>query len=141
MSGGITQHKDRSITVRFNQKEADALSKIAAEYNTTMSDVVRSATSGELDRYLGRVKYMDPKQGRIINNNIITLGNVIMEARDHLRRIGVNFNQVVRRVNAGDMDALHESGLLISKDELDDIAQRVEQATQKAGEIAQCIAG
>ena len=141
MSGEKKQRKDRSVTVRFSQKEAEALANIATEYNTTLSDVVRCAASGELDKYLGRIKYVDPKQGKIINSNIIALGNAIMETRDHLRRIGVNFNQVAKRINAGDMKALHASGMLISKDELDEIACRVEQATKEAGEIVLCIAG
>ena len=141
MKGSNRQHKDRSITVRFSQEEAQALMTIAEEYSTTLSDVVRSAASGELDKYLGRVKYVDPQQGSVINRNIITLGNVIMETRDHLRRIGVNFNQVAKSVSSGDMKALNESGALISKEELDEITRRVEQATKEAGEIVLCIAG
>ena len=141
MKGSNRQHKDRSITVRFSQEEAQALMTIAEEYSTTLSDVVRSAASGELDKYLGRVKYVDPKQGSVINRNIITLGNVIMETRDHLRRIGVNFNQVAKSVSSGDMKALNESGALISKEELDAITRRVEKATKEAGEIVLCIAG
>ena len=135
------ENKDRSITVRFSKKEAESLSSIATEYNTTLSDVVRCATRGELDKYLGRVKYVDAKQGSVINNNIITLGNVIMETRDHLRRLGVNFNQIAKKVNAGDMKALTESGALISREELDAITRRMEQATKEAGEIVLCIAG
>lgn len=135
------ENKDRSITVRFSKKEAEALTSIATEYNTTISDVVRCATAGELDKYLGRVKYVDPQQGKMINNNIITLGNVIMETRDHLRRIGVNLNQITRKVNAGDLSVLTTNGTLISKEELDVITRRVEQATDRAGEIVACIAG
>ncbi len=141
MKDSTRQTKARSITVRYSEKEAQAIMTIAREYNTTISDVVRCATSGELDKYLGRVKYVDPKQGSVINRNIITLGNVIMETRDHLRRIGVNFNQVAKSVSSGDMKALNESGALISKEELDEITRRVEQATKEAGEIVLCIAG
>ena len=141
MKGSNRQTKARSITVRFSEEEARELMTIAREYNTTISDVVCCAASGELDKYLGRVKYVDPQQGSAINRNIITLGNVIMETRDHLRRIGVNFNQVARSVSSGDMKALNESGALISREELDAITRRVEQATKKAGEIILCIAG
>ena len=141
MKGSNRQTKARSITVRFSEEEARELMTIAREYNTTISDVVRCAASGELDKYLGRVKYVDPKQGSVINRNIIALGNAIMETRDHLRRIGVNFNQVARSVSSGDMKALNESGALISREELDAITRRLEQATKEAGEIILCIAG
>ena len=141
MCGEKKQRKDRSVTVRFSQKEVEALANIATEYNTTLSDVVRCAASGELDKYLGRLKYVDPKQGKVINSNIVMLGNAIMETRDHLRRIGVNFNQVARRVNAGEMQALHASGMLVSKEKLDEITRRVEKATKEAGEIVLFIAG
>ena len=141
MSRDKKHNKDRSVTVRFNHDEAEALLSIAKEYHTTLSDVVRSAAKGELDKHLSHVKFVDAEHSRIINSNIIKLGNVIQEARDHLRRIGVNFNQVARRVNAGDMSALNDSGALITREELDRIAKRIEQATSDAGEIMKCIAG
>lgn len=135
------QNKDRSITVRFSSKEAGALTSIATEYNTTISDVVRCATTGELDKYLGRVKYVDPKQGSVIQHNIFTLMDAITETRDHLRRIGVNLNQIARRINAGDMKELTESGKIMTKAELDEVTRRLEKVTREAGEIVLCIAG
>ena len=134
-----TIRKTRSITIRFSQDEAQALSDIADEYHMTLSDVIRSAASGELNRYLGGVKYIDRDQGQAINTNIITLGNVMMEVRDQLRRIGVNFNQIVRRINAGDLKALNDTGALIRSDELDTIIRRVELVTDTIGEDIKCL--
>ena len=141
MSGDNSTRKTRSITIRLSQDEAQALSDIADEYHMTLSEVIRSATSGELDRYLGGVKYVDKEQGRAINNNIIILGNMMMDVRDQLRRIGVNINQIARRVNAGDINLLYESGHLVSRQELEVIVQRMERAVKETGEIIQCIAG
>ena len=139
MSGDDTTRKTRSITIRFSQDEAQAFSDLANEYHMTLSDVIRSATLGELDRYLGRVKYVDRDQGQAINTNIITLGNLMMDTRDQLRRIGVNFNQIARKVNAGDMKALNDSRALIRKDELDSITRRVERVTDTIGEEIRCL--
>ncbi len=141
MSGDSTTRKTKSITVRFSQDEAQAFSDLADEYHMTLSEVIRSATSGELDRYLGGVKYVDKEQGRAINTNIIILANVMMDVRDQLRRIGVNINQIARRVNAGDINLLYESGHLVSRQELEVIVQRMERAVKETGEIIQCIAG
>lgn len=134
MSGDSTTRKTKSITVRFSQDEAQAFSDLADEYHMTLSEVIRSATSGELDRYLGRIKYVDKDQGRAINANIIILGNVMMDVGDQLRKIGVNFNQIARRINAGDMKALNDTNALISRDELDTIIRRVERMTDTIGE-------
>ena len=136
-----TLTKDRSITVRFSSEEAEALTSIATEYNTTISDVVRCATAGELDKYLGRVKYIDLEQGKAINHNIIILANVLSETRDHLRRIGVNFNQLVHKVNAGDLKELNNKGALITKQDLNTIMHRVELVTKEVAEVITCIAG
>ena len=133
------QNKDRSITVRFSTEEAEALTSIATDYNTTISDVVRCATAGELDKYLGRVKYVDSKQGSVIKHNIFILMDAITETRDHLRRIGVNLNQIAHRVNAGDLNALTESGKIMTKSDLDEVTQRLEKVTKEAGEIILCI--
>ena len=139
MSGDNSTRKTRSITIRLSQDEAQALSDIADEYHMTLSEVIRSATSGELDRYLGGVKYVDKEQGRAINNNIIILGNMMMDVRDQLRKIGVNFNQIARRINAGDMKALNDINALISRDELDTIIRRVELVTDTIGEELRCL--
>lgn len=139
MSGDSTTRKTRRITVRFSQDEAQAFSDLANEYHMTLSDVIRSAASDELDRYLGRVKYVDKEQGHAINSNIIILGNVMMDVRDQLRKIGVNFNQIARRINAGDMKALNDSRALIRKDELDSITRRVERVTDTIGEEIRCL--
>ena len=135
------ENKDRSITVRFSKKEAEALSTIAGQYNMTVSDVIRCSIAGELCKYLGKVKYVDPKQGNDIRNNTYILIDAIAETRDYLRRIGVNINQIIRRINAGDTKALSECGKIISKKELDNITCRLEKVTREAGEIVSCIAG
>ena len=140
MSTDKAERKDRSITVRFSHEEAQAINNIATEYNTCLSDVIRCATKGELDKYLGRVKYVDPKQGSAIKHNIFTIMDAITETRDHLRRIGVNLNQIVRRVNAGDMKELTESGKIMTKAELDEVTRNLERVTKEAGEIILCIA-
>ena len=63
----------------------------------------------------------------------------MMDTRDQLRRIGVNFNQIARKVNAGDMKALNDSGALIRRDELDTIINRVELVTDTIGEDIKCL--
>ncbi len=141
MNARSKQNLDRTITIRVNNEEAQKLNHLATEYGTTVSDIIRCTAQGELDKYFGRVRYVDPQQGRAISNSICKLSNSLADARDHLRRIGVNFNQVAKRVNSGDMHALQDRGSLVKQEDLDDIVKRVEKVTNDVGEIIRCIAG
>ncbi len=131
--------------------------------------VVRMSTAGHLEKYLGQVRFIDEEQGRTINENIVSIGNVISEMRNELRRIGINYNQEIKIRNIAkqiaieneaykkqerhadldaimahhnkienlekEMELLKTSSCDLSKDELENIMQRYEEATENLCKI------
>ncbi len=134
MSGDKKKHKDKSITIRINSEVADVTDRLAEEYGVTRSDIIRLAVDNSLSAYLDRVRYMDPEQGKVINKNIITLGNVMAETLYNLRRIGANFDQLLHRINAGQAVNLYKNKDLITHKDLDDIMVRMETVVKKVGD-------
>ena len=134
MTGRIKQPKDRSVTVRFNSEVMASIDSLADEYGVNRSDIIRLATDNSLSRYLDHVKYVDPEQGRRINQDIIRLGNVMTEICYNLKRIGGNFNQLVHKVNEGQINNLQNNGDLIRREDLDLMITRMEKITNRIGE-------
>ncbi len=134
MSGDCKKHKDKSITIRINSEVADITDRLAADYGVTRSDIIRLALDNSLSAYLDRVRYMDQEQGKVINKNIITLGNVMAETLYNLRRIGANFDQLLHKVNAGQAVDLHNNKDLINRKDLDEIMTRMEIIVKKVGD-------
>ena len=101
MKRSISQPKDglRPITIRISIEAYNTVSSLAAEYHVKKADILRMAIDSNLEKYLGHIRYLDADQGRIINQNIIKLGNLLIDIRDQLRRIGVNFNREVKLRN------------------------------------------
>lgn len=89
----------KQTKVRFEQGEYEAVKSVADEYGVSFAHVVRLAVAGNLDEYLGTVKYLDREQGDEINRGICNLGNLLQSIRNELRRIGVNYNQEIRLRN------------------------------------------
>ena len=87
------------MTVRFSPDVMAIIEQIATEHGMTKADIVRITINDRLEKYIGNTKYVDEKQGAIINKNLVTIGNLLIEARDEMHRIGVNYNQVVRLRN------------------------------------------
>ena len=108
-SNGQPNDKLIPITIRISAATYDTVSSLADEYHVKKADIIRLAIDGNLERYLGRIRYIDDAQAKVIHKNIITLGNVLIDIRDQLRRIGVNYNREIRLRNArrkkADVDA------------------------------------
>ena len=134
MSGNKSQHKDRSITVRFNKDVVDVIEDLAEEYGVTKSDIIRLAADNSLSRHLDHVRYIDPEQGHLISHDIARLGNVMGDVVYNLRRLGANLDQLLHKVNSGRIEALQQSGNLITRKDIDMMLTRMEQIVKKVGD-------
>jgi len=134
MSGDKTKNKDKSITIRINSEVADITDRLAEDYGVTRSEIIRLAVDNSLSAYLDRVKYMDPEQGKVINQNIITVGNIMGETLYNLRRIGANFDQLLHKINAGQAVELQNNKDLINRNDLNNIMTRLEVVVKKVGD-------
>jgi len=134
MSGDKAKNKDKSITIRINSEVADITDRLAEDYGVTRSEIIRLAVDNSLSAYLDRVKYMDPEQGKVINQNIITLGNIMGETLYNIRRIGANFDQLLHKVNAGQAVDLQNNKDMLSRNDLNNIMTRMEMVVKKVGD-------
>ena len=134
VSNNGRKHKDQSVTIRFNSDVMKSIDRLAHEYGVTRSDIIRLASEDSLSKYLDRVRYINPDQGRYINMNIEKLGNEMSEVLYNLRRIGANFDQLLHRVNAGQIQGLQSRGELVKRKDLDEMLTRMEKVADKVGE-------
>jgi len=124
-----------NVKVRLDTDTVNKLDQLAAEYNITRSHVIREAIAGTLDKISNQqVKYIDKQQAQVINKNVIQLGNLLVDVQSELRKLGVNFNQLVKRVNSMTIVDLQKEDRLIRRDELDNLVKRVEVASAQIGE-------
>lgn len=142
----------RPITVRFTPAAWQAIREMAEEEGVSQAELVRIAVAGNLNRYLGTIRYVDSDQGEEIKVLASRLMTEIANIGKELNRIGVNYNQEVRLTNInrkyGDGEAkeaarkkvLSESKHL-SKQDLDALIDRYEQATRTVGEALCRILG
>ena len=91
--------KSKTIGVRFDEDFHKLLVTLAKENGLTVSDIVRLSVGNALERYLDKVRYVSPEQGRMIHETIISLGNTLVDIQEQIHRIGVNFNQEIRLRN------------------------------------------
>ena len=84
------------LTARHHESSYNAISELAEEFKVGKAVVVRMSTAGHLEKYLGQVRFIDEEQGRTINENIVSIGNIVSEIRNELRRIGINYNQEIK---------------------------------------------
>lgn len=141
----------RPVTVRFSPDAWRAIRDVAAEHGITQAELVRYAVAGNLYRYLGNVKYIDPKQGEEIQKLVQALMDEVSKVQFELHRIGVNYNQEVklkaierkyRNDTVGkilnekkEKDAVLNDSNNLSKTELEAIMKRYEMATKEVGEL------
>ena len=124
-----------NVKVRLDTDTVNKIDQLAAEYNITRSHVIRETITGTLEKMNDKqVNYIDKRQAQVINKNIIKLGNILVDVQTQLRRIGTNFNQLVRRANSMPIVDLQKDDRLIRRDELDDLVKRLEVVSKKLGE-------
>ena len=135
------------ITVRFPQGVYEAISDTARDNCISKAELVRMAVEGNLIVYLGDIRIIDKQQGAEIKEQITALFDAVSRAENELHRIGVNFNQLVRlkhieRKYSGaictnrteEENAIRCESVDLSKEELDAIISRYEQATRQVGD-------
>ena len=126
-------NKTSHVTLRLDSDTLLSIEQLAKEYQISKSEVIRLALTGSIEK-ASSVHYINNEQAKIINKNIIALGNVMVAVKDELRRIGVNFNQLVRIANTGNIYSLFKKETLLTKEELDELISRLEIAIEKAGD-------
>ena len=131
----------------------------------SLEAVIRLAMNGGMEEFLGNVRYVDPETGLAMKEAVMRCGNIMQSVQNELHRIGVNFNQAVKLENirrmeqALDREWKHgsvdtrlgvaekrqalakekediESGAgALSKEELDSLLRRYEDATKEVSKI------
>lgn len=124
----------KKVTVRYDEKVLETIDALADEYGISRSDIVRLATDSTLERYLDTIRYVDAKQALTINKNICALGNVLIEIKSEIRRIGINLNQIARAVNCGSIPQISKYDMSRYLQDLDSLVSREEAAIANAGE-------
>lgn len=144
------QDKLVPINIRFPAGVLEVISTVAKKNKTSIAQLVRMLVENRLTGYLSSVHYIDEKQGDDIQKELYNLSSKLDDIKFELNRIGVNYNQDVRIKNikekykyctdsqsvlqqGKEIIAIRNGGSL-DKDELENILQRYEAATKKAGE-------
>lgn len=144
----------RPVTVRFSGEAWEAIRDTAAENGVSMAELVRMAVAGNLGRYLGDIRIIDQEQGAQIKKAVAALCDTASRIETELRRIGINYNQEIRLKQIerkyGNMQYATTATYLrkaeevakvkgdsanLSKEELDALLKRYEQATKQVGEL------
>lgn len=116
-----------------------------------MVSLVRRAVDEGLLEYLNTVKFMDYDQGKEIHEALLTAVEEISDVKNELHRIGINYNQEIRlrqieakyrsakspmllRAKERERSEVMDESQTLSKDELDAIIARFEDATRKVSE-------
>lgn len=130
--------KDTTVCVRFDSEDVKMINSIATEYGTTTSDVIRTATEGQLSKYLGHVKYVNPEQGNEIYTCAFNIMNDIVETRDYLRQVCVSLNQLAHRIDLQqDTDATNK--LMQTKNGIREQLNKMDTTVKAAGQVVLSI--
>ena len=133
----------RPITVRFTEDAWEAIRDIAESNGLSQAEVVRMAVAGNLSRYLGDIRFVDPKQGEQIRRCVASLVDIVSAIRIELNRIGVNYNQEVRVLNTeakyGGNGGSGGSGTDFPGKDVDKYISRYEAATRWAVDIINAL--
>ena len=130
----------RPITVRFTEDAWEAIRDIAESNRLSQAEVVRMAVAGNLSRYLGDIRFVDPKQGEQIRRCVASLVDIVSAIRIELNRIGVNYNQEVRVLNTeAKYGGNGGSGPAFPGKDVDKYISRYEAATRWAVDIINAL--
>lgn len=134
---------NKAVSIRFTNEELQAIDKVALEHKMSRSEVVRLCVSGNVAN-MPSVTITDSEKIAPILYELLT---EMQAVKNELNRIGVNFNQALKIAQAErcykitkDYNALKKMAMLqhdknlLNKDELNDLMERYENATKKAGE-------
>lgn len=144
------KHRMIATTVRFPEEATAVIRSVAAEHGCSAAELVRIATCGNIERYLGSMVYVDAEQGKQIEGMLRGILSEMEQTRRELHRIGINFNQRLKLENIerkmqssssltfkvnymSEKIEIEKSGNLLDKGELDALMGRFEAAAEKAG--------
>ena len=126
--------KDTTVCVRFDANDVKMLNSIATEYGTTISDVIRSATEGQLAKYLGGVKFVNAEQGNRIQNCSLEMLSQISETHDYMRQINISLNQLLMRIDTKqNPDVIGK--LMTTKNGIKEQLKKMDATTKEAAQI------
>lgn len=152
------REKLKPVTVRFTGEAWEVLHDVAADNHITAAELIRLCVDNRLAAYLQTVDYIDAEQGaailkekRAIRETLLQVYNEMAAVRIELNRIGVNFNQEVKRRNIlqkyrgtmdvsklmekqQELDKLDADSQGYSPEKMEELIARYEQATKKAGD-------
>ena len=81
------------ISMRIKQSDADILNQLAAKFGTSRSEVIKTALKCNLKKYLGNVRYIDPKQGEEIRKAAYDMLHILVDTLHQIKcvRVGINY--------------------------------------------------
>jgi hypothetical protein len=123
------------VGIRLDAETVEKAERLANEFGLNKSEVLRLAIDDNLEKYLGSVRYIDEKQGRAVTIRLSEIGNQIIRVNDSIRRIGVNFNMLVKKVNSNQIDILYKQEKILNKAEFESIAKQFQTIADEFSEV------
>ena len=131
------------ISVRLDSSVYKVIESLANEYGTSKSIIVRLALDQALEKYLGSVRYIDQRQAKKINHNIVVVGNMLEDIRKQIRMLGINLNPIAKARNAIKKNSLTYDEYLeilgttpdISKNDIVLLSKQFDDVITKVGDI------
>ena len=139
------------VTVRFAPEVMAAIDDISDRHSVSKAEIIRLGFQSDLIKYLGNVEYVDANQGAEIRKLFGEICTELSRSRMELNRIGVNYNQEMRLMNAraiygNDMFLLkHEEKEImngvnsVKTEDLERIVNHIDSVMKEAGEALKCI--
>lgn len=151
------------VTVRLPENVYFQTKELAEIFSLSFASVARITLEANLENYLGTVKYIDKEQADKISEAVRELTDECREIKNHIKRIGINYNQEIRLKNITQKyhDVLNDKtasehrrlearkeyedavksidDTCLNKTELKELLERFEAAADKAEELAWLI--
>lgn len=121
--------------VRFTAEANEALDEIAKEHNISKAQLLRYIVDNRMVDYLGSIKFIDPEQGKKIQQDIMRVMNELTAVKTELRRIGVNYNQEIKNQNQMIKSGVTvaAAGGYLDKQAIDKLIEKLDASMEKAG--------
>ena len=84
------------ISARINEKVDEVMKDMAKEFDVPFSQLVRLAIDGQLEKYLGTVRYIDGDQGEYMKRATALIANELQGIKTAMNKLGVNVNQLAK---------------------------------------------
>ena len=121
--------------VRFTAEANEALDEIAKEHNISKARLLRYIVDNRMVDYLGSIKFIDPEQGKKIQQDIMRVMNELTAVKTELRRIGVNYNEEIKNQNQMIKSGVTvaAAGGYLDKQAIDKLIEKLDASMEKAG--------